>query len=175
MLTPYQQKVLQQELISSDYNGMTVDQAWIWLMSPIVTSTQQLTNISLTPVLVSKVLGPLKANALAANVRTMLPEISDSLMQGGVNLSDQVTIQFLPSLVGGLITLNDINVLLALGVQTVTITSSRRFESRFDPIRWPHITSDGQIGSDSDPALSGFPNDLIRSDFDITWITAGRT
>lgn len=49
-LNNYCAKVLARELAGSDYDGMTADQAWEWLMLPTVNVANEDTHALLTPV-----------------------------------------------------------------------------------------------------------------------------
>lgn len=176
MLDTYCSNVLARELRGPDYDGLTADQAWAWLTQPAVTTSDEDTHLPLTPLVAARVLGPVKANAVAAKVAASLPAIAASLMSSGVDLSDPTTAGFLASLVDGASVLAaDVQALVALGKRTVTTTAPPRMDRRFDPARWPHVAADGGEGSESDPAIHGFPNALGRADFDACWALAGRS
>ncbi len=176
MLSLYCAKVLERELQKSDYDNMTADQGWAWLMLPVTSSHNEDTHIRLTPLMAAGVLGPVKANALAAKVKSVLPDIADNLMRDGVDLSDPLTGVFLDSLVdGSTVHVEDVVILKAIGKRTITVTSPRRFDRRFDPEHWPHVSEDGTEGMpDTDQAIHGFPNDIKREHFDLAWQKAGR-
>jgi len=176
MPTPYCQNVLKLELAKADYNGMTADAAWAWLMTPATTTTAVPTNARLTPILAASVLGPAKAEAIAHKTAQQLPTIAAALMSVGVNLSDPATAAFLDALVDGTsVTAADVAALKALGSTTLATAVPRRFDQRFDPAAWPHVAADGSLGSPGDPAIHQFPNSLDRSDFDAAWSAAGRS
>lgn len=175
-LSPYRANVLKTELADSAYDGMTADQAWDWLMVPTVSQSQEPTHAMLTPRLAASVIGPLKAEALAAKIKAALPNTADAYLLGGVDLSDDATSAFLDYCVDGTTVLQaDVNTLKALGTRTVTTTTKARFSQRFYPGRWPHVAEDGTPGGPGDSMLSGFPNQISRADFDTAWAAAGRS
>lgn len=176
MLNAYCSKVLERELRSPEYDGMSADQGWAWLMLPRTTIEQVDTHLKLTPMVATITIGPIKANALAEAIKTKIPAIADILMSVGVDLSDNATGAFLDSLVdNSTVMAEDINALKALGKKTETTTFRRRFEERFDPMRWPHVDINGEQGNQTNQAIHGFPNDLTREEFDVSWAAAGRT
>jgi hypothetical protein len=133
------------------------------------------TNLILTPVVVAKYLGPLKANAIAARIKALLPDIASSIMSEGVNASNQATLMFWDAIVDNTtVTAQDVAVLKGLGKEYEVVTIPRRFDRRFDPERWPHVAADGSQGGPQDKSISGFPNDITRIDFDTAWVAAGR-
>lgn len=165
-MNEYCMKVLTLELSKPDYDGMKADTAWSWLMEPTVTEHDEPTNLKLTPLVAAGVLGPIKANAITKAVRMALPDIADSLLAAGVNVSDPATGAFLDSLTQAGIAAEDIATLKALGTRKVTVTTPRRFDSRFFPELWPDVDGTGTI--------NGFPNTIDRADFDKAWEAAGR-
>lgn len=174
MLSDYCKNILKAELSKPDYDGKTADQGWAWLMLPTTSEEEIATNTKLTPIMAAGVIGPIKANAIAVKIGQLLPGIATALMDAGVDLSHAATGPFLNSLVGGSVEQADIDALLTLGKRTVTTTTPRRFDRRFDPILWPHIDENGDAGDGNCLAISGFPNDLEREDFNAAWVAVGR-
>lgn len=172
MLDGYCHNVLAAELRKPDYDGMTADEGWAWLCLPQQTQQTHVTGALLTPVVAAKVLGPVKANVLAARTRAARPDIADALMREGVNLSDPLTAAFLGSLVGGPISQADVDALLALGTRTVIQAHPPRFGRRFGPAQWPHVAADGTPGGPDDGSIRGFPNAIERDEFDRAWAEA---
>ncbi len=174
MLTPYCQKVLQLELVKTDYDDKTADEAWSWLMDLVTPSgVTRPSGVRLTPLLVAGLLGPAKAEAIAVALKTAFPTIGELLMQAGVDPLAPASQTFFASLVAGnVITAEDVGVLAATAVVTTQSPSYVRFDRRFFPGDWPHVTADGDIGTESDQAIHGFPNTIDRSDFDAAWAVA---
>lgn len=174
MLTEYNAAVLRREFAGSDYDGKSADQAWTWLMEPTVTTSEVDTHTRLTPGVAASLIGPTAANTLAGAIKSQLPYIADTLLSAGVDASDPETRGFLDALSGTALTADQVATLKATGKRTVTATEPRRFDRRFDPDRWPHVAPSGEAGNDEDTAITGFPNDLSRDEFNAAWIAAGR-
>ena len=174
-MNEYCQNVLKTELAKPNYDGKTADQGWAWLMEPRTEQVSTPTGVKLTPLVVAATLGPIKANILAGKVAAMLPNIAESLMRDGVDLAHPATSPFLNALVGDGIAAEDVAALLALGTNTTTKQLKPRFDERFYPELWLHVAKDGNVGSDGDPAISGFPNTITRDEFNSAWTAAGRS
>lgn len=176
MLSDYCKNILRVELSKPDYDGMTVDQAWAWLTQPITATTSTPTGKRLTPAIVAGLIGPVKANAIASQLKIAFPAISEHLMAEGIDSTNSDSQVFIAGLVaGGVLTSGDAAKLAAVGVATTTTTSQARFDERFRPHNWPHVAEDGTIGTDEDKAIHGFPNAIERSDFDAAWQAAGKS
>lgn len=175
MLNAYCANVLKAELAKADYNGMTADQAWAWLTQPVAQAPVSTpTGALLTPVAVARLLGPAKAEAVAAALKSAFPTVADHLMSEGVDPLAPATETFFASLVASnVLTSGDVTTLTATGTLTVTPPPlPPRFHERFNTDAWPHVAEDGTVGTASDKAIHGFPNAILRADFDAAW--AGR-
>jgi hypothetical protein len=153
-LNRYCQAILQQELGKPDYDGMTASQAWVWLTVPVNPSTTTVdTGVLLTPDVVEKALGSVKAEALANAIRAAVPVRGDLFISEGLDPLDKTLPAFLRSLVtSGKVAHADMNTLLALGQETVIARPAQaRFDERFQPANWPpHVDLSGNAVDASD-------------------------
>ena len=181
-LTPYQAAILTADLALPKYNGMTAAQAWTWLTAP--NGQQQTvtvnTGVLLTPATVAKLLGPTKANAIAAAFLAAFPQIGPSLLASGVDPLDADTQAFMGQLVAaGTITQADAAALLALATTQVTVGPPQpNFDAEFSGQNWPSVTDAGQLDpTGNSKAINGFPNcgELLQADFNACWAAAGRS
>lgn len=179
-LSAYCAAVLARELADPAYDGLTADQGWAWLMLPTPQGpAAEPTGVRLTPRVAARVVGAAKAEAIAAALRQQFPVTADFLMTEGIDPAAAETQAFLAQLQQvGTLEAGDVAALAAVGTRSVPRPDlPRRFDARFAPApggRWWHVAADGSPGGDADPALSGFPNDLDRADFDAAWAAAGR-
>lgn len=176
MLTAYCQNVLALELAKPDYGSMTSDQGWEWLTQPVLPPPIQTATQMLTPVVFAHILGPAKAESVALAIKNAFPTIADHLLDAGVDPTSPFVKAFLSQMVaGGVLTKTEVDAVAAAAIGSVQPPSTpARFDQRFSPTQWPHVSKDGSIGTEEDQAIHGFPNSIDRTDFNAAWTTAGR-
>jgi hypothetical protein len=177
-LTPYQAKVLARELAKPIYVGITADQGWAWLTQPVVQSPVSTPNgRMITPLAAAALIGPTKAEAIALALKQTYPTIADHLLAGGIDPINTQAQAFLQGLVtANVITQADVQTLAGYVITVIQPPNlPPRFVERFDPSNWPNVAADGSAGGPEDPPLSGFPNLVLRSEFDAAWLAAGRS
>jgi hypothetical protein len=177
-MNEYCQNVLKTELAKSDYDGKTADQGWAWLMEPYATESTKVNpvvdrrSIKTWAMLHGK-LGVIQASDSQA-AKTLMMLFSDPDFTS-IDTSSDVWKALMGQLVtAGLLTESDVIAVSSLNSTKTTSGPKVRFDERFFPELWPHVSKDGNVGSPDDPAISGFPNTITREEFDKSWPAAGR-
>lgn len=180
MLTIYQNGVAETEFSNPIYDGMTFAQAWQQLTVgvPFTVTTYGL----LTPTVVAKAIGPVKAEAVALAIKAAFPTIYSFLFESGIDPSDPNTQAFLMALVNAhTITTDDVTALTVAVVVHTTLTSKPSYDFRFHPSVYPSMDSETGLPdpTGASVAIHGFPPLGVAimepSDFQAAWTAAGRS
>lgn len=179
MLNEYCATVLTRELTSADYDSLTSNAAWSWLMDPVKQPPSVVpTGIKITAISLARTLGAPKAEAIVKALKLTYPTIGELLITEGIDPLTGEAQTFIANLVknGILSSPADTDAITAAVYKSIPLPDlPRRFESRFAPDRWPRVNSDGSVGDENAEAISGFPNTIERVDFDAAWKKAGRS
>lgn len=168
-MLPFHLDSLGTDLALSEWDGLTADAAFARLTEPTATTSQVPTGYRITPLDASAMLGPAKAQAIAAALRQAYPDIAESLMGSGIDPTNASAGGFFTGLVqASVLTPEDVAAVMARCVRTVTTTTPPLFLSRFGRAVWPEQAGNYPTG------VPGFPNRILRAEFDAAWAQAGR-
>lgn len=170
-LLPHHQTALAAELAKPEFDGMTAQQAFALLTDVPTTTRTESTGFRLTPVSTAQLIGVAKAQALAALLKSLYPDVAADLLDDGVDPTKAETVAFLEGAKAlGHITQADIDAITAATVRTVTERGKPQFVLRMARVDFdtPELRAQFPTG------VPGFPNSLWRESFDAAWTEAGR-